>query len=158
MNIFINENKNKPCPVCKDIMTDKHDNYLPMWSDQHDDVVCASCYYDSLDEKQYLVWKHENDYRIYEGWLPNGMKLTTQGDDSEGFVVDVSHWDSADLYEFEQAENGDKIAQLEGLVEHQTTPTECSHPIETWKHHFDPTTTLGDYYTCGVCGYLTQVG
>lgn len=36
--------------------------------------------------------------------------------------------------------------------------TECSHPIETWEHHYDPDTTLGDYYTCGDCGELTQVG
>lgn len=160
-------------------MTSTHSNFIPMWSDHHNDVVCSSCYYeyDYKDEKQYLVWKSETDYRIYVGWLPEGEELTTQGDGTAGFVVDVSHWDSADLYDFEQAEDGDKVAQLEGLVEHQTflsnfhydgwvrlspkaetTLTECSHPIDTWKHHFDPTTTLGDYYTCGVCGELTQVG
>lgn len=27
-----------------------------------------------------------------------------------------------------------------------------------WDHHFDPDSTLGDYYTCSHCGELTQVG
>jgi hypothetical protein len=30
--------------------------------------------------------------------------------------------------------------------------------MEDWDHHFDPDSTLGDYYTCSVCGELTQVG
>jgi len=34
--------------------------------------------------------------------------------------MDVSHWDVADMYEFDIASDGDRVAQLEGLVEHQT--------------------------------------
>ena len=54
MTPIINENKNKPCPVCKDTMTDKHDNYLPTWSDQHDDIVCWWCAHHDF-ETTYLV-------------------------------------------------------------------------------------------------------
>jgi hypothetical protein len=32
-----------PCPSCGDTMTVKHDNYLPTWSDHHDNIVCWWC-------------------------------------------------------------------------------------------------------------------
>jgi hypothetical protein len=73
----------------------------------------------NYSNEQYLIWNDDGDYHIVRK-LPDGSKLTTQGDDTQGFIVDVSHWDAADLYEFEQAEDGDKVAQLEGLVEYQT--------------------------------------
>jgi len=31
------------CPVCGDTMTTGHSNYVPVWSDPHDDVVCIHC-------------------------------------------------------------------------------------------------------------------
>jgi hypothetical protein len=33
----------KPCPDCGDAMTVAHDNYLPTWSDHHDNIVCWWC-------------------------------------------------------------------------------------------------------------------
>lgn len=174
MTTFITDHDGKACPNCGDTMCGNKSNLLPTWSDYYlcdkcgtevpngsghypngdtGDRVCGEC----ADDKQYLIWNADDDYYIVRR-LPEGAKLTTQGDGTVDFIVDVSHWDSADLFKFDMAEEGDKVAQLEGLVEQQTTLTECSHPIETWEHHFDPTTTLGDYYTCGVCGELTQVG
>jgi len=35
---------------------------------------------------------------------------------------------------------------------------ECSCPIEDWVHGWDDDSLLGDYYYCGHCGELTQVG
>lgn len=32
-----------PCPVCSDIMRSDHDNYLPVWSDEYDNIVCWTC-------------------------------------------------------------------------------------------------------------------
>lgn len=37
-----------------------------------------------------------------------------------------------------------------------TTLHDCAD--HDWDHHYDPDTTLGDYYTCTECGQLTQVG
>ena len=34
----------------------------------------------------------------------------------------------------------------------------CRHPHEKWNHHTDGGMSNGDYYTCGVCGEITQVG
>lgn len=34
----------------------------------------------------------------------------------------------------------------------------CKHPIDTWEHRYDEDSKLGDYYTCGLCGEVTQVG
>lgn len=154
MTTFNDDHEGKSCPSCGDTMTSQHSNFAPMWSDYHNDVVCSDCFYEGNViiyecEKLYLIW-NTNEYRLVPK-LPDGIKLTTKNDNTEGFVVDVSHWDSADFYEFDNAEEGDRVAQLEGLLE-------CEHPIDTWHHHYDPTTTLGDYYTCGVCGELTQVG
>lgn len=52
------------------------------------------------------------------------------------------------------------VCETFGLTLNQplSMSNECSHPIETWKHHHDPDNPLGDYYTCGECGEVTQVG
>lgn len=42
-----------------------------------------------------------------------------------------------------------EVARLKGKA--------CDHTGE-WTHHYDETSTLGDYYTCTECGELTQVG
>ncbi len=34
----------------------------------------------------------------------------------------------------------------------------CQHPIDKWVHGYDPKSRLGDFYNCGLCGELTQVG
>ena len=34
----------------------------------------------------------------------------------------------------------------------------CPHPIDEWEHGYDEDSALGDYYWCGRCGELTQVG
>jgi hypothetical protein len=34
----------------------------------------------------------------------------------------------------------------------------CDHPISTWEHRYAEDSKLGDYYTCGLCGEVTQVG
>ena len=31
------------CPICSDKMTMNHDNLLPTWSDEYDNVVCWWC-------------------------------------------------------------------------------------------------------------------
>jgi len=79
------------------------------------DRVCREC----ADDKHYLIWNADDDYYITRK-LPEGAKLTTLNDGSIDFIVDVSHWDVADMYEFDIASDGDRVAQLEGLVEHQT--------------------------------------
>lgn len=33
----------KPCPVCLDDMRNDHDNFLPTWSDEYDNIVCWTC-------------------------------------------------------------------------------------------------------------------
>lgn len=38
-----NEHEGRECPICDDVMTERHDNYLPTWSDRHDDIVCWWC-------------------------------------------------------------------------------------------------------------------
>jgi RNA polymerase subunit RPABC4/transcription elongation factor Spt4 len=40
---MITENNNKQCPVCGDIMTTEHSNYVPVWSNLHDNIVCIDC-------------------------------------------------------------------------------------------------------------------
>ena len=37
-------------------------------------------------------------------------------------------------------------------------PKKCRHPHEKWNHHTDGGMSGGDWYTCGVCGEITQVG
>ena len=34
---------NTTCPKCGDTMTDKHSNFIPTWSDRHDNIVCWDC-------------------------------------------------------------------------------------------------------------------
>jgi hypothetical protein len=34
----------------------------------------------------------------------------------------------------------------------------CPHPIDEWEHGYDEDSAFGDYYWCGRCGELTQVG
>lgn len=118
------------------------------------DRVCREC----ADDKYYLIWEDTAEGYYTASTLLQGVKLTTTNDGTTGYVVDISHWDSGDFYAFDSSHPDDKVAQLEGLVEHQTTLTECSHPVETWHHHYDPDSRLGDYYTCGKCGEITQVG
>ena len=48
--------------------------------------------------------------------------------------------------------NGHRLCEKD--YERQT----CDHPIDTWEHRYDEDSKLGDYYTCGLCGELTQVG
>ena len=38
-----NYDESKACPECADTMTMAHDNYLPTWSDRHDNIVCWWC-------------------------------------------------------------------------------------------------------------------
>ena len=82
----------------------------------------------SDNEKQYLIWVADDDVQIVRE-LPEGMKLTTVFDDNCDYVVDISHWDSADFYEFDIADEGDKRGMLEGLVEHQTPTRLDNHTI-----------------------------
>lgn len=59
---------------------------------------------------------------------------------------------------YPNGETGDRVCE-ECYVELVTRQlVECLHPIGTWQHHYDPDSTLGDYYTCGDCGEITQVG
>lgn len=47
MNNFVTEHLaehvGKPCPVCENIMISSHDNFVPMWSDEYDNIVCWWC-------------------------------------------------------------------------------------------------------------------
>jgi hypothetical protein len=63
------------CPVCGDTMTE-HSNYLPTWSDHHDDIVCSDCFgYGSLREGDETVLGIVEDvslsaYFIAGRWVP----------------------------------------------------------------------------------------
>lgn len=49
MTTFITDHDGKTCPCCGDTMSAIHSNYVPMWSDCHDDVICSTCFYESDD-------------------------------------------------------------------------------------------------------------
>ena len=31
------------CPICGDIMTEAHSNFVPVWSEHYDNIVCIDC-------------------------------------------------------------------------------------------------------------------
>lgn len=43
VSTYLDEHVGKPCPVCLDYMRYDHDNFLPTWSDEYDNIVCWSC-------------------------------------------------------------------------------------------------------------------
>lgn len=34
----------EPCAECGDAFDHKQSNYFPVWSDDHDNLICVSCY------------------------------------------------------------------------------------------------------------------
>jgi len=40
---YMGEHEGTPCNECGDLMTHKHSNFVPTWSDHLDNIVCWWC-------------------------------------------------------------------------------------------------------------------